>query len=77
MDNWVEINRKLLKDFEFENFGQAMSFVNRIADSAEKADHHPNILIFDYNKVRITLTTHDEKAITKKDHDLAEAIDQL
>lgn len=77
MENWIELNRKLLKDFEFENFDKAVSFVNKIADSAEEANHHPNILIFDYNKVRITLTTHDEKAITKKDHEMAETIDAL
>ncbi len=63
-------------DFKFKNFSEAFSFMTRVALAAEKADHHPewsNV----YNKVRITLTTHDAGGLTAKDVGLAEKIDKL
>ena len=54
-----------------------MAFVNRVADVAQEADHHPDILIHGWNKVRLTLSTHPEGGLTDKDHALARAIDEL
>jgi 4a-hydroxytetrahydrobiopterin dehydratase len=53
-----------------------MRFVNRVARLAEAANHHPDIVI-KYNKVRLTLTTHDEGGLTEKDFKLANKIDRL
>ncbi len=62
------------KTFKFEDFAQAMVFVNRVAELAEEADHHPDILIR-YNKVTLTLVTHSAGGLTKKDSALAQEID--
>jgi 4a-hydroxytetrahydrobiopterin dehydratase len=53
-----------------------MAFVQRVADHAEKVQHHPDILIR-WNKVTLTLSTHDAKGLTVKDFDSAKAYDAL
>jgi 4a-hydroxytetrahydrobiopterin dehydratase len=77
MTNWNEENNELVKKFEFKDFSEAFAFMTRVAILAEKNNHHPwwsNV----YNQVEIRLTTHDEgNTITKKDRDLALAIDEL
>jgi 4a-hydroxytetrahydrobiopterin dehydratase len=76
--NWKENNNKLEKVFQFKNFVQAINFVNKIAPIAEENQHHPDIEIFEYNKVKVMLTTHDKgNEITKKDIQLAEKIDTI
>ena len=72
---WTEANNTLHKKFEFKNFVEAFAFMSKVALTAEKMNHHPewkNV----YNKVEITLTTHDEgNTVTEKDRALAKAID--
>lgn len=63
-------------DFKFKNFSEAFSFMTRVALAAEKMGHHPE-WSNTYNKVRITLTTHDAGGLTEKDTDLAGKIDRL
>ena len=75
--NWEKKNETLVKEFEMKNFSEAVDFVNKIAPLANDADHHPDILIHSYKKVKITLTTHDEGKVTEKDYDLAKQIDSL
>ena len=75
--NWNEKDKKLVKEFEFNNFVEAVTFVQAIVPLAEEAQHHPDIEIHSYNKVRISLTTHDVGNITEKDHALATEIDSL
>ena len=74
---WKEENNKLTRTFKFENFVEAFGFMSKVALVAEKMSHHPewkNV----YNKVEITLTTHDEgNTITEKDRKLAKTIDAL
>lgn len=77
MNNWQETNKGLVKVFTFRNFLKAVDFVNDVAKIAEAANHHPEILIHSYNQVKVTLFTHDENAITCKDHDLAQQIDEV
>ena len=55
----------------------AIAFVNRVADVAEEHNHHPDILIHGWNKVRLELTTHSEGKLTDNDHAMAERIDAL
>jgi 4a-hydroxytetrahydrobiopterin dehydratase len=74
MDGWELDDGELEKKFKFEDFGAAMAFVNKVAERAEAADHHPDISI-KYNKVKITLSTHSEGGITEKDFALAAEID--
>jgi len=54
-----------------------MAWVNRVADLAEEANHHPDILVHGWNKVRLTLTTHSEGRLTDNDRRMAERIDGL
>ena len=64
------------RTFKFKDFSEAFAFMTRVALLAQAADHHPewsNV----YNKVSITLTTHDDKGLTVKDVQLAGAIDKL
>ena len=53
----------------------AIAFVNRVADAAEDANHHPDIFVHGWNKVRLTLSTHSEGGLTDADHALARRID--
>ena len=67
-------NGEITKLYKFPDFKEAMGFVNRVADLAEEADHHPDILIR-YNKVTLTLSTHSAGGLTEKDSQLARKID--
>ena len=73
---WLEVDGKLFKSFEFENFKQALDFINQIATLAEVMNHHPEIRNV-YNKVDIILFTHDKSKITEKDYTLEEKIDKI
>jgi 4a-hydroxytetrahydrobiopterin dehydratase len=77
MAGWNQDGDALVKDFELKDFAAAVAFVNRVAGLAEEANHHPDILIHGWNKVRLTLSTHSEGQVTEKDHALAERIDAL
>ncbi len=71
---WTRRADEIRKEFKFGDFKQAMAFVNRVAEAANAADHHPDIDIR-YNKVTMTLSTHSEGGITDKDIDMASKID--
>lgn len=71
---WHRDGDEIRKEFQFKDFRQAMAFVNRVADAANAADHHPDIDIR-YNRVAMTLSTHSEGGVTEKDFDLASKID--
>jgi 4a-hydroxytetrahydrobiopterin dehydratase len=74
---WIEENNKLVKHFSFKDFISAFSFLSKVALISEKLDHHPEIINV-YNKVTIKLSTHDMgNKVSKKDYDLAKAIDEL
>lgn len=76
LPQWKVIDEILTKTYEFPEFPDSIKFVNEVADLAEAANHHPDLLI-QYNKVKVSLTTHDEKGITGKDFLLAEQVDRL
>ena len=76
LKDWELIEHQITKEFHFKDFKEAMEFVNKIAEEAERIDHHPDILIR-YNKVSITLTTHSAGGLTYKDFKLAKVIEQL
>ncbi|TXE14494.1 4a-hydroxytetrahydrobiopterin dehydratase [Algoriphagus aquimarinus] len=74
---WIEEDNKLKKSFKFKDFQEAFAFMTRVAFLAEAHNHHPNWSNV-YNTVEIELTTHDSgNKVTKKDHALAKAIDEL
>ncbi len=75
---WKEQGGYLVKVFEFDNFIEAVDFVNKIVPIAEDMRHHPDLEIFSYKKVRVKLTTHDEgNKITDKDINLAKKIEKI
>jgi 4a-hydroxytetrahydrobiopterin dehydratase len=63
------------REFVFADFNRAFAFMTQVALAAEKADHHPEWANV-YNKVRITLTTHDAGGVTQKDLELARFADE-
>lgn len=74
---WTEENDKLKRTFEFKDFKEAFAFMKKVAAVVDDMDHHPN-WTNTYNKVEITLTTHDAgNKVTAKDRKLAAAIDQI
>ena len=76
LTNWIYVDIYLEKDYAFNNFTEALAFINKVGALAEKVNHHPEIINI-YNKVKLRLTTHDAKGITKKDFDLAFAVDLI
>ncbi|MGH9833603.1 MAG: 4a-hydroxytetrahydrobiopterin dehydratase [Blastocatellia bacterium] len=77
LEDWRREGDWLVRDFKFENFKRALEFVNRVADEAEAMDHHPDILIHGWNKVRLSVMTHSAGGLTEKDFKLAERINPL
>lgn len=74
---WEEKDNTLYRKFEFKDFSEAFAFMTRVALAAEKMDHHPNWANV-YNKVKISLNTHDAgDIVTDKDRELAKKIDGL
>jgi len=59
------------------DFAAAINFVNRVAELSETANHHPDIFLHGWNKVRLTLSTHSQGGLTDADFKLAGRIDQL
>ena len=77
MSGWQEASGQLVRDLEFANFAEALAYVNRVGALAEDVNHHPDVLIHGWNKVRLTLFTHSEGRITEADHAMASKIDAL
>jgi 4a-hydroxytetrahydrobiopterin dehydratase len=75
--DWRREGNAIVRDWRFKDFGEAISFVNRVADVAENANHHPDILLHGWNHVRLTLSTHSEGGITGADLKLADSFDRL
>ncbi|HEY4811216.1 MAG TPA: 4a-hydroxytetrahydrobiopterin dehydratase [Solirubrobacteraceae bacterium] len=68
---------EIVRDFTFADFAAAIAFVDRVAEAAEAANHHPDILVHGWNKVRLTLSTHSQGGLTDADFQLAAQIDGL
>ena len=74
---WRREGDEIVRDWKFEDFAEAMAFVNRIADAAEEANHHPDILVHGWNKVRLSLTNHSAGGLTEPDFEMAKKFDGL
>jgi 4a-hydroxytetrahydrobiopterin dehydratase len=76
--NWIEFDNSMERNFEFDTFQDALKFVNKVGQLAEIQNHHPDILMYEYKKVKITLKTVDAgMKITPKDYRLAQGINRL
>ena len=74
---WHQDGDTIVRDIEVADFAAAMALANRVGDAAEAANHHPDILVHGWNKLRLTLSTHSEGGITEADLALAATIDTL
>lgn len=75
LTDWIYSNNQIEKEFSFKDFIEASSFVTSVGFEAEKMDHHPDILIHSWNKVKISISTHSEGGVTEKDFQLAKKIE--
>ncbi|HEX3451832.1 MAG TPA: 4a-hydroxytetrahydrobiopterin dehydratase [Solirubrobacteraceae bacterium] len=73
---WRREGETIVRDYSLADFVAAIELVDRVADEAEAANHHPDILVHGWNKVRLTLSTHSAGGLTDADFALAERIDQ-
>ena len=75
--DWRREGDAIVRDLEFDDFATAMAHVNRVAEAAEAANHHPDILVHGWNKVRLTLSTHSAGGVTQADLDMASTLEEL
>ena len=74
---WIEENSKLVNQYKFKDFNEAMTFINQVAKICEEVNHHPEIYNC-YSSVKLSLCTHDsDNNITEKDRELANLIDKI
>jgi 4a-hydroxytetrahydrobiopterin dehydratase len=74
---WQRDGSQIVRELKFADFAAAVAFVNSVAEVAEAANHHPDILLHGWNKVRLTLSTHSDGGLTDADFALATQIDAL
>lgn len=74
---WKRHDDTIVRELISVNFAAAVGKINAIAVLAETADHHPDILLYGWNKIRISLSTHDAGGLSYKDFKLAAAIEEI
>jgi 4a-hydroxytetrahydrobiopterin dehydratase len=72
---WRHEGDAIVREWRLADFRAAIAFVERVAEVAESANHHPDILVHGWNKVRLTLSTHSEGGVTAADLALAQQLD--
>lgn len=77
LEGWKDFDGKQIeKVYKFKNFKEALAFVNRVGDIAESEGHHPDINLYGWNKVKLTLSTHAIGGLSENDFILAAKIDE-
>ena len=74
---WSREGQAIVRELKFADFAGAIAFVNLVAELAERANHHPDMLVHGWNRVRLTLSTHSQGGLTEADFALADEIDRL
>jgi 4a-hydroxytetrahydrobiopterin dehydratase len=74
---WEREGDEIVREWKLDDFAAAIAFVNRVAEVAEAANHHPDILVHGWNKVRLSLTNHSAGGLTETDFVLAGRFDGL
>jgi 4a-hydroxytetrahydrobiopterin dehydratase len=77
LQGWEFQNNSINKEYELKDFKEALGFVNKVGDEAEQMDHHPDIFLHDWNKVKITVSTHSAGGVTDNDFQLAQKIENI
>ena len=75
--DWEREGDEIVREWKLADFAAALGFVNRVAEVAEEANHHPDILLHGWNKVRLSLTNHSAGGLTETDFVLAARFDGL
>lgn len=76
LSGWVDVDEKQIeKDYKFKDFKEALSFINKVGEIAEDEGHHPDINLHNWNKVKLTLSTHAIGGLSENDFILASKID--
>jgi 4a-hydroxytetrahydrobiopterin dehydratase len=75
-EGWNEVRGALQRGFRFSDFREAIAFVNRLAEVAEAANHHPDLHV-SWNAVTVRWSTHTKRAITERDVELATRTNEL
>jgi 4a-hydroxytetrahydrobiopterin dehydratase len=74
---WRRDGNAIVRDLELSDFAAAVDLLDRVAALAEAANHHPDMLVHGWNKLRLTLSTHSQGGLTDADFALAAQIDAL
>ena len=74
---WEREGDEIVREWRFEDFAEAIQFVSRVAEAAEEANHHPDIYVHGWNKVKLSLTNHSAGGLTEMDFDMAARFDAL
>jgi 4a-hydroxytetrahydrobiopterin dehydratase len=74
---WKRDGDEIVREWKFDDFTAALAFVNRVGAAAERANHHPDILLHGWNKVRLSLTNHAAGGLTEADFRMASEFDGL
>ncbi|MFZ1995257.1 MAG: 4a-hydroxytetrahydrobiopterin dehydratase [Solirubrobacteraceae bacterium] len=74
---WERDGDEIVREWRFADFNEAVAFVNRVAEVAEEANHHPDILLHGWNMVKLSLTNHAAGGLTEMDFTMAERFDAL
>jgi 4a-hydroxytetrahydrobiopterin dehydratase len=74
---WERETGAIAREWQFADFSEAMRFVNRVAEVAEEAGHHPDILLHGWNKVKLYLMSHSANGLTEADFTMAGRLDEL
>ncbi|MDQ6805790.1 MAG: 4a-hydroxytetrahydrobiopterin dehydratase [Actinomycetota bacterium] len=74
---WEREGDEIVREWKLDDFAAAMAFIGRVAEVAEEANHHPDILLHGWNKVRLSLTNHSAGGLTETDFVLAGRFDGL
>jgi len=74
---WTREGDEIVREWKFDDFAAALAFVNRVGEAAEEANHHPDILLHGWNKVRMALTNHSAGGLTAADFEMAAKFDRL
>jgi 4a-hydroxytetrahydrobiopterin dehydratase len=75
--DWQREGDEIVRDWKFKDFAEAITFVNRVAEAAEEANHHPDIFVHGWNNVRLSLTNHAAGGLTDADFKMASQFDAL
>lgn len=77
LPQWRREGSAIVRDLELPDFATALGYVNAVGEIAERRNHHPDILVHGWNKVRLTVSNHSEGGLTEADFDLAGELDGL